>query len=125
MGDVSKARVSQPYSSVPNVPYEIRQGRNRPQKSMKVYKHQLAMVNQRYGSIELRVLEFFVKGKAPVEIQILTDMVLFIQNLLDDKLLADAGKDQPIANGELIRKTFVLTQNGKDYIKHWLAAESA
>jgi HNH endonuclease len=78
-------------------------------KSMRIYKHQLAMMNRRYGGIELRVLEFFAKDNAPVDFQLLADMVLFIQNLLDDKLLSDAGRDQPVAGGELVRKTFVLT----------------
>lgn len=92
-------------------------------KSMMTYKHQLAMMNRRYGSIELRVLKFFAKDKAPAEIRLLSDLVLFIQHLLDDQLLTDTGVDQPIAGGELVRKTFVLTQAGKDYVERWLFPE--
>jgi hypothetical protein len=90
---------------------------------MLIYKHNLAMLNRRYGSIELRVLKFFANDPAPAEIRLLSDLQLFVQYLLDDQLLADAGKDQPIAGGELVRKTYALTQAGKEYVERWLAPE--
>ncbi len=94
-------------------------------KSMRQYKQRLAAINQRYGDAELRVLEFFAGDNSGAELRMLSDFVLFIRRLLDDRLLVDTGKDQPIAGGELVRKTFALTRAGKDYIERWLAPEKS
>ena len=90
-------------------------------KSMVFYKHNLAILNGRYGSTKLRVLKFFSKDPAPSEIRLLSEMQLLVQNLLDDQLLADMGNDQQIAGGELIRKSYTLTQSGKEYVERWMA----
>ena len=36
-------------------------------KSMTAYKHNLAILNRRYGSVEIRVLEFFARTRRPAE----------------------------------------------------------
>jgi hypothetical protein len=93
-------------------------------KSMVIYKHKLATLNRRYGSLELRILNHFAQNAEQKEIQMLGDMAVMLQNLVDDKLLADTGKDQLLAGGDLVRKTYALTPLGYEYIARQLASST-
>lgn len=90
------------------------------QKSLILYKHHLAMLNGRYGSIELRVLKLFANEPERTQISLLSDLQLLLQQLLDDGLLVDSGNGESLADGVLLRKCYELTPAGKDYVERWL-----
>ena len=89
---------------------------------MEIYKHNLRVLNGRYGSYELRILNFFAQTPTPRDIRLLAEMRLFVQHLLEDGLIQDTGNDQPIAGGEIIRLTFVLTPAGQEYVNRWIVS---
>jgi hypothetical protein len=91
--------------------------------SMLRYKLNLALLNRRYGDTEARVLEWFARDRSRIGIRILAEMEVLLLHLVDDGLLEDSGREEALAGGAIIRKTFYLTQAGKDYVEQWLALD--
>ena len=69
------------------------------------YYDNMAMKVRKYGS---------ESGHFFAELQVL----LF--RLIDDGLLEDSCRDEHLAGGAIVRKTYLLTQTGKTYIDQWL-----
>jgi hypothetical protein len=93
-------------------------------KSMALYKFNLALLNRRYGDVEARVLEWFARDRSRTGIRILAEMEVLLLRLITDGLLEDAGREE-LLGGAIVRKTFSLTEAGKQYVEQWLALEQA
>lgn len=92
-------------------------------KAMRAYKHNLALLNRRYGDAEARVLEWFAADRSRIGIRILAEMEVLLLRLVKDGLLADSGRGELLAGGSIVRKTLVLTQAGREYVARWIAIE--
>jgi len=95
-------------------------------KSIKMYKHNLSIVNSRYGDYERRILQYFVDNDAEV-INLAygenTDILLMF--LIRDKLLLPLPDKRPVKRSARGRETmwYELTQEGKQFISKWKVAE--
>ncbi len=90
------------------------------QMSMSMYKMNLALINRRYGDAEARVLEWFARDRSRTGIRLFAEMQVLLFRLIDDGLIEDAGKDEHLAGGAIVRKTYLLTQAEKNYVDQWL-----
>ena len=90
-------------------------------KSMLTYKHNLSILNSRYGEMERRVLAFFGKNHQCIQISIPIGLEILIMYLLEDGLLAYTGEQ---SKGHVIigvpSKKYEITAKGRDFIKQWL-----
>ena len=94
-------------------------------KSMLAYKHNLGLLNSRYGEFERRILQFFCKSPQQRIIQLsgLSEIQVFY--LLKDGLLKKNGKDSGIkSNGISTWEEYLLTDQGKMLIDSWKQAHS-
>ena len=96
-------------------------------KSIKMYKHNLSIVNSRYGDYERRILQDFVDNsderfiKLPYDTN--TDILLMF--LIRDKLLLPLPDKRPIrmsARGRE-RMWYELTEEGQQFISKWKVVE--
>ncbi|MEG4249572.1 HNH endonuclease signature motif containing protein [Microcoleus sp. Pol10D4] len=96
-------------------------------KSIKMYKHNLSIVNSRYGDYERRILQDFVDNSDDRFIDLPydknTDILLMF--LIRDKLLLPLPDKRPIrmsARGRE-RMWYELTEEGQQFISKWKVAE--
>lgn len=99
-------------------------------KSMLQYKANLSVINQRYGDLEKRVLEYFAERPNENWIWLPSSFEILLMYLLKDGLLVDATAAQRggFSNGFSIRdissgKRYDLTTKGKEFIEKWINAK--
>jgi HNH endonuclease len=89
-------------------------------KSMLLYKRQLAVLNRRYGDLEIRVLQFFAAEEAPEGITLLRDLEILLSHLIADDLLR-VGEMSPDSDA-LPRRAHQLTQAGREFVRSFFAS---
>ena len=96
-------------------------------KAMLQYKANLSVINQRYGDLEKRVLEYFAEHPNEGCIWLPSSLEILLLYLLKDGLLADAtGRGFSISisiRDTFARKRYDLTPEGKEFIKKWINAK--
>lgn len=95
--------------------------------SIKMYKHNLSIVNSRYGDDERRIFQYFVDNSDEELINLPydknTDILLMF--LIRDKLLLPLPDQRPITMSARGREKmwYKLTQEGQQFISKWKVAE--
>lgn len=90
-------------------------------KSMLVYKHNLSILNSRYGELEQRVLRTFAENPQHNQIWLPGGLDILLMYLLQDGLLADTGQNSGvILSGMPSQKLYAITSKGRGFIKQWL-----
>ena len=96
-------------------------------KAMLQYKANLSVINQRYGDLEKRVLEYFAEHPSENCIWLPSSLEILLLYLLKDGLLADAtGRGFSInisIRDAFARKRYDLTSKGKEFIEKWINAK--
>ena len=96
-------------------------------KSIKMYKHNLSIVNSRYGDYERRILQYFVDNPDERFIKLPygenTDILLMF--LIRDKLLLPQPDRRPVTGSARGTEKiwYELTQEGQQFISKWKVAE--
>ena len=95
--------------------------------SLRMYKANLSIVNERYNDYERRVLELFAEQPTAGHID-LPGADLNLRYLIRDGLLIDTGPPPMsgviIGGGALLTpKRYVLTPKGKAFVNRWLGGE--
>jgi HNH endonuclease len=96
-------------------------------KSVNLYKHNLSVLNSRYGEYEQRVLQHFVDNPEEENIRLPfgqhTDILLMY--LVRDKLLIPLPDKRPVSVSSRGQETlwYGLTEKGKLFISHWKFAQ--
>src|SRR5713101_3732999 len=97
-------------------------------KAMMQYKANLSVINQRYGDLEKRVLEYFVEHPNEDHIWLPSSFEILLLYLLKDGLLVDAiGRGFSInisISDTFSRKRYNLTSKGKEFIQKWIHAKA-
>lgn len=94
--------------------------------SIKMYKHNLSIVNSRYGDYERRILQYFVDNDAEViNLPYGENTDILLMFLIRDKLLLPLPDRRPVTVSPRGRETmwYELTQEGKRFISKWKVAE--
>ena len=87
--------------------------------SMIQYKSNLCIINQRYGDLEKRVLEYFIENPDKIQIYLPYDFDLMLKYLIKDKLLIDTNSTVITVNADRPHaKLYKITEKGKLYIKN-------
>ena len=96
-------------------------------KLIKMYKHNLSIVNSRYGDYERRILQYFVENSDERFINLPKDKntEILLMFLIRDKLLLPLPDRRPVKMSARGRATmwYELTQEGKRFISKWKVAE--
>lgn len=98
-------------------------------KSMQAYKHNLSVLNSRYGDLEKRVLLHFARNPSDKQITLpilngATD--IFLMYLIQDQMIIALPEQRPILMSASGRVTmpYELTNKGREFIDKWLSAEA-
>ena len=95
------------------------------QKSLRIYKHNLGLLNQRYGEFERRALELFCENEETNAIRLAGLSELQVFYLLKDGLLAKNGKHSNILLGGIRTwEEYQLTDQGKALVEDLKQARS-
>jgi hypothetical protein len=96
-------------------------------KSIKMYKHNLSIVNSRYGDYERRILQYFVDNSDEefIELPDGKNTEILLMFLIRDKLLLPLPDQRPITMSARGREKmwYKLTQEGQQFISKWKVAE--
>jgi hypothetical protein len=92
--------------------------------SMRNYKHNLGVLNSRYGDFEQRVLHAFAKESHSSEIWLPGGLDIMLMYLLEDGLLEDTGRDSGVILNDMpSQKLYSLTQKGREFIDKWISSD--
>jgi hypothetical protein len=92
-------------------------------KSILIYKHNLAILNGRYGDFEQRILMMFAEQPGTDAVKLPGGFDILILYLLRDGLLIDTGKTSGVYIRDLpTEKVFSITEKGRIFISQWLSA---
>jgi hypothetical protein len=96
-------------------------------KSIKMYKHNLSIVNSRYGDYERRILQYFVENSDERFINLPKDKntEILLMFLIQDKLLLPQPDRRPatVSARGTEKMRYELTEEGQQFISKWKAAE--
>lgn len=93
-------------------------------KSLVIYKRNLAILNGRYSSLEMRLLHYFARNPIATTIRLSIGMEILIMYLLHDGILRSTGRTSCIfVNGEPTDRTYEITPTGRELITKWLLAK--
>jgi hypothetical protein len=93
-------------------------------KAMLNYKHNLCVINSRYGDFEQRVLRVFAEKQQGDQIALPGGLDIMLMYLLQDGLLADTGQNSGIfMNNMPSQKIYELTEQGRKFINKWLNSD--
>ena len=73
-------------------------------KSMLIYKHQLSMLNRRYGDLERRIINLFSRDPNRSDIWILDNIEILLMYLLEDGIIQPTGLVEEIKEKSLLKK---------------------
>ncbi len=95
--------------------------------AMRQYKANLSVINQRYGDLEKRVLEYFAEHPNEDYIWLPSSLEILLWYLLKDGLLVDAiGRGFSIhisIRDTYSQKRYNLTTKGREVIQKWINAK--
>ena len=92
-------------------------------KSIRIYKHNLAILNGRYGDLEQRILTIFAEQPDNNLIKLPGGFDILVLYLLRDGLLLDTGQTSGVyICGKPTEKTYTLTPKGRTFINQWISA---
>ena len=92
-------------------------------KSMRLYKHNLGVLNSRYGDMEQRILRVFSESPKADEIWLPGGLDIMLLYLIRDGLLINTGQHGGvIIAGVPSRTLYRLTDSGRIFIEKWLGA---
>jgi hypothetical protein len=93
--------------------------------SMRQYKANLSVLNSRYGDLERRVLVYYAEHPNYPNIYLPAGLALLLMYLLKDGLLEHAPLNRLSGLGDVQpgMEGFRLTQAGREFVEHWLAAD--
>ncbi len=93
-------------------------------KAMLNYKHNLGVINSRYGDFEQRVLKVFAEDPKSKEIWLPGGLDIMLMYLVQDGLLSDTGQNSGVIFNDMpSQKQYVLTSLGRDFINKWLGSD--
>ena len=92
-------------------------------KAMFNYKHNLGVLNSRYGDFEQRVLKVFADNQQSNQLWLPGGLDIMLMYLLQDGLLVDTGQNSGVVmSGMPSQKLYRLTAEGREFIKKWLGS---
>lgn len=92
-------------------------------KAMRLYKHNLGVLNSRYGDFEQRVLRVFADEPQHNQLWLPGGLDIMLMYLLKDGLLVNTGQHGgAIIAGVPSRLLYQLTDKGRDFINKWLGS---
>ena len=92
-------------------------------KAMLIYKHNLAVLNGRYGDVEQRILTLFAEHPEADAINLPGGLDILVMNLIHDELLVDTGSTSGvIIAGVPSAKTYQITRQGREFVNKWVSA---
>ena len=92
--------------------------------SIKQYKANLALINDRYNDFEIRILENFHHNPNEPDVKIPGGMGLMIAYLLKDGLLVKKGEVAIYFNGVPSHEIYSITESGKQFVANWIAGQT-
>lgn len=96
-------------------------------KSITLYKHNLSIINSRYGDYERRILQHFVDNSEdePIRLEYGQNTDILLMYLIRDKLLIPLPDRRPITMSSRGQEKmwYELTEKGKLFISKWKVAE--
>ena len=92
--------------------------------SIEQYKSNLALINDRYNDLEIRILESFHTNQAQTEVKLPGGMNLMVAYLLKDGLLSKTGEVAIYFNGVPSHEIYSITEQGKQFIENWVAGRT-
>lgn len=90
-------------------------------KAMRQYKANLAVLNNRYGELERRVLEAF-RAHPTAEIPLPGGMEILLMYLLGDGLIVEVPRGGVFISGKPAHQHFRLTPRGTEFVERWVSA---
>lgn len=92
---------------------------------MRIYKHNLAILNGRYGDVEQRILILFAQHPKGDCINLPGGLDILVMNLIHDELLVDTGLTSGvILAGVPSAKTYQITPKGREFVNKWVSARA-
>ena len=92
-------------------------------KAMLNYKHNLGVINSRYGDFEQRVMRVFADNPAADSIWLPGGLDIMLMYLVQDGLLVDTGKNSGVVmSGMPSQKLYGITPKGREFISKWLGS---
>lgn len=96
-------------------------------KALGQYKANLSVLNNRYGDLERRVLQYFADNADKKEITLSGGMGLQLSHLIRDGYLERLEQSLRVKIDQAdvfpMIENYRLTQAGREFINHWLAAQ--
>jgi hypothetical protein len=90
---------------------------------MRLYKHNLGVLNSRYGDMEQRILRVFAESPGTDEMWLPGGLDVMLLYLLRDGLLLNTGHNGgAIIAGVPSRVLYRLTPAGREFVGKWLGA---
>jgi HNH endonuclease len=96
--------------------------------SMRQYKANLSVLNNRYGDLERRLLLAYAREPGTGVVQLPGGLGLLLTYLIEDELIRDVspetlGIGQVEVMGMPSHEYFMITDKGREFIARWLRAE--
>jgi hypothetical protein len=92
-------------------------------KCMEAYKHNLTLMNSRYGSFEIRVLKRFIDDENYI-FWLPEGLNNLIWYLIEDKIIEDATGTPWFGGGGMgMNRMYQLTDKGRELLKKWQEAD--
>ena len=89
-------------------------------KSMDIYKRNLGLLSNRYGDVELRVLQIFAENRDAEMVELPGGLDILVWYLLRDGLLRDTGNTSEIKfAGVHSSRLYAITDKGRAFANEW------
>lgn len=92
--------------------------------SIQQYKYNLALINDRYNNLEIRILENFHLNPGQAEVKLPGGMELMVSYLIKDGLLAKTAEVAIYFNGVPSHEIYSITDLGKEFIAKWVSGRA-
>lgn len=89
--------------------------------SIQQYKANLALINDRYSDLEIRILENFHHNPSETEVKLPGGMELMVSYLIKDSLLAKTAEVGIYFNGVPSHEIYSITDLGREFIAKWVS----
>ena len=92
-------------------------------KAMRLYKHNLGVLNSRYGDFERRILQVFANEPQSNSIWLPGGLDVMLMYLMQDGLVINSGQHGgAIIAGVPSRVLYQLTDKGREFVQKWLGS---
>jgi hypothetical protein len=93
-------------------------------KALRQYKINLGVINNRYSDFERRVLEFFAENSTSWMINLPVGLDILVLYLIKDGLLVEIPREKgTIWEVREMKKGYILTRAGREFVENWAAAQ--